>query len=375
MGRIIVGFWDCTQCGTKGILGTEQSCPNCGRQRGSDVQFYMDRNRMQTVDEVTSAAEAARHKRRGADWVCEYCNSLNRSDATNCEACGSARSEAKDDYHSQRRKQNAQNQAPPDTYNDTPPSPPPESTEADYAVPRRKGAGLRAAVQCVLALGLIAALVFGLVRCFAPRDAVMTVTGISWNYSIDIEEYRTITEEDWTVPYDGRVVSVSSRLYGYDQVLDHYDTRTETYEEIVGYEEVLVGYDYKDLGNGMFEEVPQYEQKPIYETRTRVVEEPVYVEVPIYEDWYVYEVDRWVFDFDIPASGTTHDTYWGEVPALDEWHRQGATHKRYYVTANEEGKNSNTYETSEHDWFLIEPGSTINCTVTVNNYLSLRQAG
>lgn len=42
MGKIVVGRWDCSYCGTKGIRGSERECPNCGRPRGEDVKFYVD---------------------------------------------------------------------------------------------------------------------------------------------------------------------------------------------------------------------------------------------------------------------------------------------------------------------------------------------
>ena len=32
MGKIVVGRWDCSYCGTKGIRGSERECPNCGKR-------------------------------------------------------------------------------------------------------------------------------------------------------------------------------------------------------------------------------------------------------------------------------------------------------------------------------------------------------
>ena len=41
MGRLVEGLWDCPYCGTKGIGGLTQTCPNCGKTRGEETKFYM----------------------------------------------------------------------------------------------------------------------------------------------------------------------------------------------------------------------------------------------------------------------------------------------------------------------------------------------
>ena len=40
MSKLVMGYWDCPFCGSKGIRGDVVNCPSCGRARG-DVQFYM----------------------------------------------------------------------------------------------------------------------------------------------------------------------------------------------------------------------------------------------------------------------------------------------------------------------------------------------
>lgn len=388
MGRLVVGYWDCKYCGTKGVLGTEQTCPNCGRQRDKDTRFYMDRNRVQTVDEVVSdSAQANKLKRRGADWVCAYCDSLNSSDATNCAACGSSRETAAGDYHSQRRKDAATNQQ----HNTDDAAT--HMSNAEYAdtstndydtyactAPRRFNWKRGLTIAGIIAG--VAALITLIVFLALPKQARIQIDGIQWQYSIDVEEYRTLHEADWSVPPGGRITGTESRIYRYDSVLDHYDEHWEEYEDIVGYEEVVVGYDYEDKGNGLFEEVPQTEQRPIYETKRRLVSEPVYVDVPVYATWYDYDIERWVFDYSVPSSGTTHDTYWGDVSNLDEYHRSSSTHKKYTVTGSKLSKDgqveqagSKTYTVSENDWLQIEVGDVVDCKIAIDGTLTLIQTG
>lgn len=53
MGKILEGRWDCSYCGTKGILGRHRECPNCGRPRGEDVKFYLPSSKDYVPDEET----------------------------------------------------------------------------------------------------------------------------------------------------------------------------------------------------------------------------------------------------------------------------------------------------------------------------------
>ena len=39
--KIIKGYWDCPQCGTKGIDGLLDACPNCGSGKDKNVRYYM----------------------------------------------------------------------------------------------------------------------------------------------------------------------------------------------------------------------------------------------------------------------------------------------------------------------------------------------
>ena len=77
MGKIVVGRWDCSYCGTKGIRGSERECPNCGRPRGEDVKFYVDDPKDYVPeDEATKISKEP-------DWMCEFCGSYNSAKLTN----------------------------------------------------------------------------------------------------------------------------------------------------------------------------------------------------------------------------------------------------------------------------------------------------
>lgn len=90
MGKIVVGRWDCSYCGTKGIRGSERECPNCGRPRGEDVKFYVDDPKDYVPeDEATKISKEP-------DWMCEFCGSYNSAKLTKCMSCGAERGKSKD---------------------------------------------------------------------------------------------------------------------------------------------------------------------------------------------------------------------------------------------------------------------------------------
>ena len=95
MGKIVVGRWDCSYCGTKGIRGSERECPNCGRPRGEDVKFYVDDPKDYVPeDEATKISKEP-------DWMCEFCGSYNSAKLTKCVSCGAERGKSKDYFQVQ----------------------------------------------------------------------------------------------------------------------------------------------------------------------------------------------------------------------------------------------------------------------------------
>ena len=80
------GRWDCQYCGTKGNLGRDKSCGNCGRSRPEGTKFYLPEGAEEVTDQrLIEQAES------GPDWVCAFCASSNKSNATSCGSCGAAR--------------------------------------------------------------------------------------------------------------------------------------------------------------------------------------------------------------------------------------------------------------------------------------------
>ena len=87
MGPMAEGLWDCSQCGTKGILARHRECSGCGKPRSEGIKFYLPQHYSFLSEAETTAADA----RRPADWLCARCNCYNNSRRETCESCGAGR--------------------------------------------------------------------------------------------------------------------------------------------------------------------------------------------------------------------------------------------------------------------------------------------
>ena len=90
--RIVEGLWDCKYCDTKAIGGLTKHCPGCGHPQDEDTKFYMGEKKNYLEEELASQYG------QGADWVCEYCGSLNRFHYKYCANCSSPKETAEKDY-------------------------------------------------------------------------------------------------------------------------------------------------------------------------------------------------------------------------------------------------------------------------------------
>ena len=404
MGRLIEGVWDCAYCNTTKIRGSIRACPHCGRQRDTNTVFYMD-NPTNYVEEST-----AKTINRNPDWLCSYCDALNSDSTNECYMCGSSREDSKKNYFEHRaevdarRKLNCQNL---NSYNKSNCSENdkenacPNNRDQSECVDRNENVDSRydtshneqnnqeihhnAKDYCEdnsrkrsaltklrwgnilkVSLGIIitAMVIFGLIKLFTPKVQEVTVSEFSWERSINIEEYTTVNRNDWYLPADGRLLYTQQEIRSYQQVLDHYETKTRTYTEQVldHYESYVSGY--RDLGNGYFEEIVS--QRPVYrtETRTETYQEPVYRTEPVYDTKYYYEIDVWQHLYYSTSSGYDKNPYW-EEPELKELQRENGRSETYYIAVINEDEEVKTYQFNFDTWSALEVGEKIKIKTTI----------
>ena len=371
MGRIIEGVWDCRYCGAKKVRGGLRECPQCGHPRDEGITFYIDNPQNYVYDE-----EKAAKARRGPDWVCEACDCLNSADDTVCIGCGTPRDEKTKDYfqmqeslHAKQRqleeKKGQLEEEQRAVYN---------REEKDWRAfdpthlrpvtekpqPQKKKFNLKKVLTPILSVLLIVAMVWGMVALFTPREVSGTVMDMEWERSIEIEEYKTVRESDWSIPPGGREVSRSEEIRSYQQVLDHYETETYTEEEFSHYETYVSGY--KDLGNGHFEEITS--QRPVYKTVTKTREVPVYISVPIYDTKYTYDIEKWVHQSYKKTSANDKDPYWSDYECKDK-EREGTRSETYTITVKDDDGKTKDYKLSFSQWNSIEKGQTVKLKTDV----------
>ena len=342
MGKIVVGCWDCDYCGADRISGEIKICPNCGKPRGKDVTFYMagPKNYVEDPDKIN----------KNPDWVCPYCQTLNPDDNKFCSACGAAREESDTDYFESKEKDRERR----------------EKREED----KRKAEGTdietRSSGRSRLPLFLILFALFGLlIFMFMPKTKKMHVDSRTWERSVSIERYQEVRESIWNLPDDAWNVTSRDEVYTYNHVLDHYETRTREVSE-----QVLDGYDteieYRDLGNGYYEEIEH--QVPRYRTEyhTETYEEPVYVDIPVFAKKYYYSIMKWLYDRDEVTSGADNEPYFAELN-LPENERESGRREQYWILSGDK-----RYRIAYDLWKQVRTGSDIKATVAGGEIVEIK---
>lgn len=364
MGRLIEGVWDCQYCGSTKIRGSIRECPVCGRQRDGDVRFYIaDKNNY--VDD-----ETAKTISKNPDWLCSYCDALNSDNADSCHICGAAKSDSEQNYFEhkeeveQRRDKNKRQDRTmcneiKKSQHSTDLSNRPSIKNNNHKKFNWKTLGTIGAAVLVTIL-----LISCLVWVFTPKIQDVTVDSFSWTRTINVEEYRTVEENGWSLPSGARLQYSQQEIQSYQQVLDHYETKTRTYTEQVldHYETYVSGY--RDLGNGYFEEIES--QRPVYrtETKTETYQEPVYRSEPIYATKYYYEIDKWMYDYSATSSGDNKEPYWEDV-VLDSKHRESNRVETYYISVINEDGEEKKYSFDYDVWNSLSVGDKVTIKTTV----------
>ncbi|HET7229871.1 MAG TPA: hypothetical protein VFJ16_07710 [Longimicrobium sp.] len=310
------GRWDCPSCGAVGQLGRHVYCTGCGSPRPEKVTFYLPGD----AAEVTDAAQLSQAQ-AGADWVCEHCGGSARAIDTACPGCGAPRgSSAERQVHEYGMDDTPRSGAPPRAAL----SPPPSAARPQQ--PPRKSHFVRNVF-----LLLIASLIGWVGWANRTRHVEAVVTAKEWDRSIQVEAYRTVTEEDWSLPPGGRQVRSYRAIRSYRRVLDHYETKTRQVSERVQTGTRTYTCGHVDKGNGYFEDRTCTE--PEYETRyhTETYQDPVYRQEPIYDTKHVYRIERWVPDTLLREHGDTTAPVWPRtVP--DDTTRDGEKKQKYLMT-------------------------------------------
>ena len=343
--RVIRGYWDCEMCGKKGIDGLADTCPACGAGKSKNVRYYM-----KSVEEVTkeelAAAGISEEENDGLhrEWVCPYCGNLNNYADLVCARCAAPKEEKEQDYGGDTSKvmykqdkhgqmhQVAEQEAPVEQTYVTK-----EQAEAsDRAAAKKQSGGFLRFLIPIAAILLLAIL-------FWPHTTAESITGFEWQREVTVEELRTFSESGWSLPTGARQTGQRRELYGYQDVLDHYERDYVTKSREV-FDHYDTSYEYTDNGNGTFSE--HAVNTPVYRTEyyQEEVQTPVYRKEPVYQMKYYYDIDRWISLQTYETSGKDHDPYWSTAYELAENQRDDQMRvEAYYTIFNDEIREKTPY--------------------------------
>lgn len=327
------GRWLCPSCGAE-CLGRHENCngtdgqSGCGSSRPPHVRFYLPEN-SPIVTDPNQLADAA----SGLDWNCDHCDGANKNSyqshrVINCVHCGNGRDEFDPDYKVEATAAPVR----PDTAVRTEAS---RETVRRSTTQRQSPRSRKALAFPFLAVVAVLAAAFTVWFAFFQTKTVEAeVAGFSWARSIPVEEMKTLREEGWSVPTDGRVRDRETRFKENVSVLVGYDERTRTVSDRVqtGTESYSCGT--RDLGNGYFQD--QTCQRPIYSTvsREETYEVPVYQQQPVYATWYTYNIDRWRTVHNLREGAANKSPKWPANPHRGPKLREGGRSETYTVRLN-----------------------------------------
>lgn len=369
MGRLIEAFWDCKYCDTKGIRGSIRECPNCGKPRDDETKFYRNKNKTIYVSE-----EEAKTINKNPDWICEYCECLNSDNDKFCKSCGSARTSENLNYfenHEKRKKKEEEKKYYTPNYEENLGDEIPlkqknsisHNFETSKSYKRTTSFNFPFRTFLIVLASILA--ISGLIYLFIPKEQEILIQELSWEYTINIEKFQTVNENGLSLPTNARLQRTEEEISHYENVIDHYETRTERVakQRISHYEDYTTGY--KDLGNGYFEE--ETDTRAVYETYyvTETYREPVYRKQPVYQTRYYYEIDKWIFERKVTTSGKTKETYWGEENLKDK-ERVSSKVESYFVSGINTKKNEETkIKVSFEDWNQLKTDTKVKFKVSL----------
>jgi len=310
---ILEGKWRCPYCSVVN-RGAHLACAGCGATRDKDVAFFLEDDAPEVTDE-----ELLGDARAGADWLCAFCGASNRPAADHCRNCGAEKGTA-----------------PSRPVRDVVPPPPVLPRPSLPPLPLRTAASPPSrfrwwAAGILLALVALASLAAYL--ALRRTSETLTVAGFEWERSVKVEAWRAVREQAWegSVPSGARVVSSSREVH-------------HTEHEQVGTHKVKAGR--RDLGNGFFEDV--YRDEPVYRDR------------PVYRTRLTYEVQRWVPERTVRASGQDHAARWPD-PALRSGEREASRSEKLVVVLS--GSRTYRMELPEARWTSLEPGQAVSAVI------------
>ncbi len=311
-------LWNCEFCGASKLLGkTHRHCPQCGAAQDPAARYFPPEEEKVAVQD---------HVFFGADWECGNCKTPNSSASAFCGNCGSSKDGTSTVELAHDRDSKAEKAA--------------AEAAAAEEPPEKSGKGKSLGCCVIVVFGALA--LFCAVSNLWTQSSSFTVSGHSWERTIQVEEYAEVSASDWCddMPSKAHDVRESRKERSTERVADGQDCKTANV----------------DNGDGTFRQEE--------ECTTRYREEPVY------DEWCTYTIEKWTEARVARASGQDLSPTWPDANAKtctsvrEGCQREGTRNETYIVTLTGDGED-HTCDFSESKWRGLSDGATVDAEVSV----------
>lgn len=308
MTEVFEMLWDCSSCGTTGLLGrSNRHCPHCGAPQDQTKRYF--------PPEGTDIRVTGGYVYEGVDKVCPSCTTPNGGAADFCKNCGTPLSETARSVREKAGVVGVGAVAP---------------VVVEPAKPPSKLKWIIAAAALVIVAFVVLTMVW-------KKEVQVRVAGHSWRRDIGIEQMSARPESAWCnqMPIDAYGVSRSREVRSERQIPDGETCTTKR----------------ESRGDGSY--VNKEECRPKYRSE------------PVYDDKCRYVVNRWQQARSVTATGVgvTPPPSWPKLPSLRTGsclgcEREGARSATYSVSL-QSAKETFSCDYDEARWRAVVDGTAL----------------
>ncbi len=312
-------LWDCASCGTKSIGGLTKKCPTCGspkEDRHNEVYYTAKDNKKKlSQEEMDIAGITSDHN---SDHDCRYCGATLKPTILTCPICG-GEVETKEVKPEQKPEE-------------------------------KKKFGILPLIIIGGVIIFLCALV-SLIGAILGGNKKVTVDSVNWERTVTEESYQYAKQEGWELPEDAYLISQDKKQSGTEKVIVRYEDKevctTDQVED--GYEEVCVTEDVT-YDDGTTDTIENCTNEPVYKDveNCSTEEVPVYEEKPVYDTWYIFKSWAWVEADSETLTGEDFNAKWPKID-VDEENREGEKNEEYTIIFEDNKGKQYTYITDNYD--------------------------
>jgi hypothetical protein len=304
---IVEEHWKCIAC-AEANPGRFLKCQKCGAPKHKSVEEAVDAE----AAEVSDAALLEKAN-AGANWICAYCGSQDRTKAGRCGNCGAKQDEAKAGTVTGAPSVGA--------------TPAPAALVALPVKKRRTG--------LFVALGLLGSCGLGVGMCVMPHEKAAKVASTHWVYTVDLEHRELTHGSGFNAPSDAFNKRCEQRQNGTHNC-EPYSCNSHSVNENCRPHDCNCHKVTHSKGNG-FSEVQEV-CSTCYDQCPKTVQDTCYHQCPTYAQWCSYDAYQWNKLRTEKAEGDSAETHWPSGSEAQGPDQRAQKHEAYEVVFDANGE-------------------------------------